>query len=73
MDWGVNVVQATYAWNLGYTGKGVKVAVLDTGIALRHEDLRVTGGVSFVGNGASYEDDNGHGTHVAGAGEFVYL
>ncbi|MEW9699817.1 S8 family serine peptidase [Paenibacillus sp. SI8] len=66
MDWGVSVVNATYAWSNGYTGKGVKVAVLDTGIDTQHEDLDVAGGASFVDYTASYNDDSGHGTHVAG-------
>ncbi|OPH48873.1 hypothetical protein BC351_38160 [Paenibacillus ferrarius] len=65
-DWGVTATQATYGWNNGYTGKGVKVAVLDTGISLNHEDLVVEGGTSFVDYTTSYNDDSGHGTHVAG-------
>ncbi|MFB8733024.1 S8 family serine peptidase [Bacillus sp. SL00103] len=47
------------------TGKNVKVAVLDTGIS-PHEDLKVSGGKSFVKYTTSYKDDQGHGTHVAG-------
>ncbi|MEW9702170.1 S8 family serine peptidase [Paenibacillus sp. SI8] len=66
MDWGVSVVNATYAWNNGYTGKGVKVAVLDSGIDTHHEDLVVAGGASFVDYTTSFDDDFGHGTHVAG-------
>ncbi|MGE6631907.1 S8 family serine peptidase [Bacillus sp. NPDC077027] len=49
----------------GVTGKNVKVAVLDTGI-YPHEDLKITGGKSFVSYTSSYSDDVGHGTHVAG-------
>ncbi|WP_240419718.1 S8 family serine peptidase [Paenibacillus periandrae] len=49
-----------------YSGKGVKIAILDTGIAANHTDLRVTGGATFVPNETSYSDTNGHGTHVAG-------
>ncbi|QRY39368.1 S8 family serine peptidase [Bacillus sp. PDNC022] len=49
----------------GVTGKNVKVAVLDTGI-FPHEDLKVSGGKSFVNYTSSYKDDEGHGTHVAG-------
>jgi subtilisin family serine protease len=49
-----------------YTGKGVKVAVLDTGININHPDLKIAGGVSFVSYTTSLDDDNGHGTHVAG-------
>lgn len=66
IDWGVTATQATYAWHHGYTGKGVKVAVLDTGIDSDHDDLVLAGGVSFVDYTVSYDDDNGHGTNVAG-------
>ena len=34
--------------------------------ALDHPDLTLSGGVSFVQGTTSYNDDNGHGTHVAG-------
>lgn len=49
----------------GVTGKNVKVAILDTGIS-PHEDLKISGGKSFVNYTSSYKDDEGHGTHVAG-------
>jgi subtilisin len=42
----------------------VDIAIIDTGIA-SHPDLNVVGGVNCVG-GSSFNDDNGHGTHVAG-------
>ncbi len=44
---------------------GVDVAVIDTGIDLKHPDLNVVGGKNCV-SGRSYADGNGHGTHVAG-------
>ncbi|MFD1358999.1 S8 family serine peptidase [Fictibacillus halophilus] len=49
-----------------YTGKEIKVGILDTGIDTAHVDLSVSGGISFVPGQPSYNDDNGHGTHVAG-------
>ncbi|MET9619290.1 S8 family serine peptidase [Streptomyces sp. NPDC006464] len=54
------------AWDAGFTGKGVKVAVLDTGADLAHPDLagRVTESRSFI-EGQEVADRNGHGTHVA--------
>jgi hypothetical protein len=45
---------------------GVGVAVLDTGVDLDHPDLDVSNGANCVTPGASADDDDGHGTHVAG-------
>lgn len=41
------------------------MAVFDTGIS-NHPDLNLAGGVSYVESADSYEDDKGHGTHIAG-------
>ena len=41
------------------------IAIIDTGIDTKHPDLNVAGGVS-CSTGTNYEDENGHGTHVAG-------
>jgi subtilisin len=43
----------------------VDIAVIDTGIDPKHPDLDVAGGVN-CSTGTSYDDTNGHGTHVAG-------
>lgn len=43
----------------------VDIAIIDTGIQLNHPDLNVFKDVSFVGT-TNGNDDNGHGTHVAG-------
>ncbi|MFF2506953.1 S8 family serine peptidase [Streptomyces sp. NPDC058067] len=53
------------AWEAGLTGKGVKVAVLDTGYDATHPDLasRVSESKSFI-DGQQVADRNGHGTHV---------
>ena len=66
--------------SLGYTGAGIGVAVIDSGVASWHDDLtrtntsktypygnqRVTKFVDFVNGRALPYDDNGHGSHVAG-------
>ena len=68
--------------DLGYTGAGVGVAIVDSGITSWHDDLsyqgssaavrtqggqRVVGFVDFVNGRTAAYDDNGHGTHVAGS------
>lgn len=65
VPWGITKIGADQVWSTT-TGAGVKVAILDTGIDLDHPDLQVYGGTNFVTPGASYDDDNGHGTHCAG-------
>ncbi|MEK3764666.1 S8 family peptidase [Solibacillus sp. FSL K6-4121] len=61
--WNLKAMDVQHGWNAGFTGKGVKIAIIDSGVA-NHSDLTIAGGVTFVGN--SYDDDHGHGTHVAG-------
>jgi len=64
IDWGVLAIKADNVWNR-LSGSGVNVAVIDTGISLTHDDLYVVDGINFT-RAKSYNDDNGHGTHVAG-------
>lgn len=61
----ITMVKAPKAWSKGFRGQGVKVAVIDTGIAI-HPDLVISGGASFVPGVVSFNDDNSHGTHCAG-------
>jgi subtilisin len=65
IPWNINMVKAPAAWARGLRGKGIKVAVIDTGIAA-HADLNISGGACFVPGIVSYNDDIGHGTHCAG-------
>ncbi|WP_422123922.1 S8 family peptidase [Planococcus sp. X10-3] len=64
-SWGLPHINADVSWESGYTGKGVKIGVIDSGIS-PHPDLKIAGGVSIVEDNPSYYDVNGHGTHVAG-------
>lgn len=70
LPWGVNQIDAELST---VKGTGVKVCILDTGIDQDHLDLaaNIVGGKNFVASGkklntANWNDDNGHGTHVAG-------
>jgi len=62
--WGL---QATGTPTSPYTGLGMRVAVLDTGVDLNHPDFagRTLIAESFI-DGESVQDENGHGTHCIG-------
>ncbi len=67
LPWGIDRVDAELVWN---TTKAdlIKVAIIDTGIDLKHPDLKdnIKGGYNALQPWKSPNDDNGHGTHVAG-------
>jgi subtilisin family serine protease len=73
-QWSLARIGAEKAWSRT-TGAGVRIGIVDTGVDLDHEDLagRVVESTSCVGSGGdtakckgSAQDDQGHGTHVAG-------
>jgi subtilisin family serine protease len=67
IDWGLKMFSIPKEWQKTQ-GKGIKIAVLDTGIAYNHPDLSqaVIGIRDFTGSPFGAADLDGHGTHVAG-------
>ncbi len=66
IPWGVDRIDADLVHATGNLGQGVNVGIIDTGIDSDHPDLAVAGGVTFVAGTTTWEDDHGHGTHIAG-------
>ncbi|HEY8110831.1 MAG TPA: S8 family serine peptidase [Candidatus Nitrosotenuis sp.] len=73
LDKSSKYVGADYPHDLGFSGNGIKVAVIDTGVDYNHPDLfgfgpsgKVIGGYDFIENDEFPMDTDGHGTEVAG-------
>ncbi|MFE9772634.1 S8 family serine peptidase [Streptomyces sp. NPDC005931] len=66
LDKSVPQIGAPKAWSAGYDGKGVRIAVLDSGVDATHPDLKnqVVGAKNFTASPGT-GDKVGHGTHVA--------
>jgi subtilisin family serine protease len=52
--------------NMSASDFNVDIAILDTGVSLNHPDLNVYRDVTFINGTTTGNDDNGHGSHVAG-------
>jgi subtilisin family serine protease len=74
LDDSTGIISADQMWANGYTGEGVTIAIIDTGVDYTHSDLggclgegcKVEGGYDFVNQDSNPMDDHGHGTHCAG-------
>ncbi len=70
-QWSMNVTGVPEAWATGATGQGITIAIVDTGVDLKHPDLQnnIVPGYNALTNSTTLgknQDNNGHGTHVAG-------
>jgi subtilisin family serine protease len=68
LGWGITASHFDDAWAAGYTGKGIVIAEIDTGIDMNNKAL--TGNLSkyswnFLTQDKNIQDDNGHGSFVA--------
>jgi thermitase len=67
-QYGLLAIHAPQGWDLSTGSTAVTIAIVDTGVDLEHVDLavKIVPGFDFVNNDNNPQDDNGHGTHVAG-------
>jgi subtilisin family serine protease len=68
LPWGIDQVDAELVWPSGNTADPIRVGIIDTGISNTHPDLlaNIKDGVNTINPLKSWNDDNGHGSHVAG-------
>ncbi|NMD69871.1 peptidase S8 [Bacillus sp. DNRA2] len=67
-QWNLPVIRTEVGWDVTRGKEDIIIAVVDTGVDLAHPDLknRLTQGYNVIENNNFPDDDNGHGTHVAG-------
>jgi thermitase len=68
LQWGLAQIKAAEAWDSTTGSSSVTLAIIDTGVDLDHPDLQanIVSGYDYVNFDDFADDDNGHGTHVAG-------
>jgi serine protease len=70
LQWHYRQIRLPQAWSVTRGSRSIRIAVVDTGVSINHPDLAgrldTAFGYNFVNPYASFDDDNGHGTHVAG-------
>ncbi len=67
-QWNLPLIEAELGWNITRGSEDITIAVVDTGVDLDHPDLRnrLVKGYNVVDDNNNPDDDNGHGSHVAG-------
>lgn len=67
-QWNLSMIGYPITRNQNFSGRDLRIGIVDTGISTTHEDLigRVVGGYNFCDNNEDYNDLNGHGSFIAG-------
>ncbi|MGD6858027.1 S8 family peptidase [Bacillus infantis] len=67
-QWNLPAIDIEKAWDISKGDEDIIIAVVDTGVDMDHPDLRkrLMKGYNVMQNSSDFDDDNGHGTHVAG-------
>ncbi|MBV5323623.1 peptidase S8, partial [bacterium] len=68
LQYGLINIRAPQGWDYATGSPAVTIAIIDSGVDLNHADLsaKIVPGYDFVNGDSIPQDDNGHGTHVAG-------
>lgn len=67
-QWNLRTIRAEAAWNIEVGKNDAVIAILDTGVDYNHPDLaaKLLPGLNLLNQADTPQDDNGHGSHVAG-------
>ncbi|GGK14406.1 hypothetical protein GCM10010965_04320 [Caldalkalibacillus thermarum] len=67
-QWNLSQIKAEAGWDITVGEENVVIAVLDTGVDTRHQDLaeKLVEGFNVLDESSDFQDNHGHGTHVAG-------
>ncbi|MBT2638036.1 MULTISPECIES: S8 family peptidase [unclassified Bacillus (in: firmicutes)] len=67
-QWNLPVIGTEQGWKVTRGNEDIEIAIVDTGVDLDHPDLRnrLVKGYNVIDEKSEPDDDNGHGTHVAG-------
>lgn len=68
-QWNLLGIDASSAWDFGYVGQNVRVAVIDSGVNTSHEDFigaKIDTGLNLIDGTFNIQDYTGHGTGVSG-------
>lgn len=67
-QWNLPAIGTEQGWKVSRGKEDIEIAIVDTGVDLNHPDLRnrLVKGYNVIDEKAEPDDDNGHGTHVAG-------
>ena len=67
-QYALTAIRAPQGWDISTGSDTVIIAIIDTGVDYNHPDLagKIVSGYDFIQHDSIAQDDNGHGTHVAG-------
>ncbi|MDQ0337522.1 type VII secretion-associated serine protease mycosin [Caldalkalibacillus uzonensis] len=67
-QWNLSQIKAEAGWDITEGAENVTIAVLDTGVEEHHQDLaaKLVDGFNVIEENDDFQDQHGHGTHVAG-------